>query len=270
MMVQGNFRGLLLLGLILMGLWGCTHSRPQPPAASYYLTSEIAYLRDNPTYEGNVLAQVYKGDQVEGLGKDATGWLQVRSVRTGQTGWIQGELLSPQPVPVVYFIALRTVRLRECPQEDCPSLQLLYRGDQVQKIEQNDRGWWRVVLPSSRTVGWLPAGAVSDRLEEPQVKTPPKVYYYVAVLRLKLRSEPLAKSTVIKTLELNDQVEKLDQHPEGWLKVRLPVDGLVGWVASRYLSNLPVSSPRRPTPAKKPSLQPPEKKEEVLPQPEIM
>ena len=64
----------------------------------------------------------------------------------------------------------QTVHLRECPKDLCPALQLLSRGDQVQKIEQNDQGWWRVLVIESRNLGWLPAKILAENLEEAQAR----------------------------------------------------------------------------------------------------
>ena len=66
----------------------------------------------------------------------------------------------------------------------------------------------------------------------------------MAVRRLKLFGEPRPEAEVVKVLQVNDQVEKLDQNPAGWLKVRQPSSGAVGWVQGRYLESLPVGYPR--------------------------
>jgi len=263
---------LLLAALMFALLPACAASKPQG-TVSYFLTSEIAYLRDTPTYDGNVVAQVFKGDQVERQNGGESDWWQVSSARTGQAGWIQRELLSPRPVPVVYSIASRTAPLRECPGDDCPSLQLLFKGDQVQKVEENDRGWWRVLVKDGRTLGWVTAAAVGERSAEPVAapeKTPKKTYYYVAVSRLKLRQEPRTAASAVRDLKFNEQLEKLEQNLQGWLKVRHPASGALGWVASRYLTAMPVTAPRRLKPAKKSAPPPPKHKAEPLPELEVM
>jgi len=268
-----NLRNLLLTVIIAASLNACAPTKPAGPLF-FYLNSELTYLRDKPAYDGNVVAQLYKGDKVERLDLTEVDWWQVRSGRTGQVGWIQGELLSPTPVPIAYFITQRTVPLRECAGEDCPSLQLLFKGDQVQKVGENDQGWWRVLLEKGRILGWLPASALSDRPDErlagtPE-KAPKKVYYYVAVLRLKLRTGPQMQAEAVKDLKFNDQLEKLEQNSQGWMKVRHPMSRMEGWVAVRYLATLPSESPRRLRPAKKPALKPPQEKDIALPELEIM
>ena len=167
-----------ILIFTLMAAWAgaCATPPAQPPGTSYYLTANLTYLRDAASYDGNVVGQLYQNDQVEGLEIGASGWWRVRSGRTGQTGWLPGELLSPTPVAVAYLFVTKTVNLRECPKESCPSLQLLSRGDQVQKIEENAQGWRRVLVAGSRNLGWLPAQVLAESLEQAQAKGP---YYYV-------------------------------------------------------------------------------------------
>jgi uncharacterized protein YgiM (DUF1202 family) len=260
-------RLILLAAILLIAVAACAARRPAAPeGGNYYVTTKITYLRDSPGYQANLLGQLYLGDQVEKLESHESGWWQVRSARSGQVGWVQGELLSPAPVRPVYFYVIRTVALRECAQESCPSLQLVYRGDQVQKIEENDRGWVRVLVARSRTLGWLPGAAVSEHLEAAAGK-PEGPYYYVAVRTLKLRQQPALEAEVVKTLRLNDQLQNLEVNPGGWVKVRQPASGAAGWVMGRYLETLPVRwAPRM----KKPAAPKPEKEREELPEPEAM
>jgi len=267
------FRLLLLAAVTFILVPACTPPRPATPEIStYYMASVIGYLRDSPGYDGLLLGQLYKGDQVEKLDRKETGWWRVRSARTGQTGWIQGELLGPDPVALVHFYITRTVALRECAGEACPSLQLLYRGDQVQKLEENEGGWWRVLVERSRTLGWVPAAATADRLEEAAVK-PPQPYYYVGVKALRLRRQPALAAEVVKTLGFNDQVEELEINPSGWVKVRQPATGAVGWVMGRYLEALPLKA-LRPAPRQKkpaaPQSEPPGPKGTEPPELDVM
>ena len=265
-----NLRSSLFFTLMLAVVGACTTTPPHSPEADYYLITDMTYMRDAATYDSNVVGLLYKGDQVERAEVGESGWWRVRSGRTGQSGWVPAELLSPNPVPVVYFYVTQTVSLRECPKEFCPSLQMLSRGDKVQRVEQNDQGWWRVLVAQSRNLGWLPAKVVAEHLENPQAKAPEPQYYFVAVRRLTLRREPRVEAEAIKLLQLNDQVEKLDQSPSGWFKVRQPLSGAVGWAPEHYLGTTLLKSPRFEKPRKKKS-QPPKPAEGKTPaEPEIM
>jgi uncharacterized protein YgiM (DUF1202 family) len=251
--------------LILALISSCTSIPPTAPVGNYYVTSEIAYLRDTSRYEGHVLGQLYKGDQVEKLESNGSEWWRVRSGRTGQEGWIQENILSLNPVPITYYhIGLDTVPLRECPGEKCPSLQLLYRGDEVQKVEKNDRGWWRVLLIKGRTLGWLPETALKEHVTPTQAKVGVPNYYYVGMIRLNLHQEPLNSSKVITTLEFNDQVFKIAESPLGWVKVRQAKSGAVGWVEARHLEPLPLKFPHRPIRPKKKVHKSPESEPEIM------
>jgi uncharacterized protein YgiM (DUF1202 family) len=232
---------------------------------NYYVTSEIAYLRDGPRYGGRVLGQLYKGDQVEKLEANGSEWWRVRSGRTGQEGWIQDSKLSLNPVPITYYyVSPDTVALRECPGEECPSLQLLYRGDEVQQVEKNNQGWWRVLALKGRSLGWLPEKALVEHLKLTHPKIAAPNYYYVAVSRLKLHQQPLYSAKVVKTLEFNDQVVKVAETPMGWLKVRQPTSGATGWVEIRHLESLPLKFPHPPKRLKKKGPKGPEAEPEIM------
>jgi uncharacterized protein YgiM (DUF1202 family) len=262
---------LILLGALIIGLGGGCETTPLPhaPRGDYYLTSNMSYMWDAAVYDSHVVAQLYKGDQVERLEVIKDGWWRVRSGRTGQLGWVPGELYSAVRPPVPEFYVIQTIPLRECPKDLCPSLQLLSRGDRVQKLEQNTQGWWRVLVAKTRNIGWLPANTVVESLEESQAQGLAALpYLYVAVKRLKLLGQPLINAEVIKVLQFNDQVEKLDQTPEGWLKIRQSASGAEGWVPARDLEDAPARYPRPEKPRK--TRHQPLNPNETTPEPEIM
>ncbi len=144
---------------------------------------------------------------------------------------------------------------------------MLFRGDQVQRVETGGQGWWRVLVITSHSLGWVPAGALAESLEEARQKPLRKLYYYVAVKKLVLKAKPANGAEVIRTLSLNDQVEKIGE-TKGWFSVRQPMSGAVGWVVSRYLETLPSISPRREPVKKKPRRA--QQKAGPAPEPEIM
>ncbi len=270
MRLRDNFRAILLMALLLVLASACVTPPPPAPGGTFYLNSDMTYLRDGAGFDNHIVGQLYRGEQVERLDISESGWSRVRSGRTGQAGWVPSELLSPKPVPVAYVFITQTVHLRECPKESCPALQLLSRGDEVQKVEQNDQGWWRVLVAKSRNLGWLPAKVVAEKLEQPQAKAPEPQYYFVAVRRLTLRREPKANAEAVTLLQFNDQVEKLEQNQTGWLKVRQPSSGGVGWVQERFINATPLKFPKFEKPARKKP--PPQKPTETGPpaEPEVM
>ncbi len=232
----------MLLALTLAA--GCqtpvTGGYPVSPTY-YYVTPSATYLRECPGYECGVVTEVYSGDRVVVLDRNDFGWSRVQLDRTGAVGWTLNDFLSLSPVPASYYVAFSTVYMRDCADYNCRAVELLHRGDRVEKLDQDYRGWWRVMSFKSRKSGWVPASAVSPRPGPP--------YYYVDVSSLALRSGPGTSYRMIGTLNLNQQVEMLGMGPGGWAQVRDVRSGLIGWAASRYLESIPVPHPR-PVPRK--------------------
>jgi uncharacterized protein YgiM (DUF1202 family) len=257
--------------LFLLTLFSsCTTAPLIPPGKNeFYVIPEITYLRESPGYEEKVLSQLNRGDQVIVLENGEASWWRVLQVPGGQTGWLQKGLLSSVPVPSnFYYVNQNKISLLACPKNDCPALTLLSRGDRVTKLDEQSSGWWRVQAVASGVQGWLPAAALSENLADAKLEQPSKEYYYVAVKNLGLRSKPWINDTITKTLEFNQQVQKISQNSQGWFKVRLPGDGSQGWVQSLYLEQLPSVAPR-PLPTKnKPKNLP--RRKELPTEPEVM
>jgi SH3-like domain-containing protein len=261
---------LILLVLLLSQAFSCARTRTQlvqPPEGPYFVTSEMTYLLDAPSSRGHVISPLYRGDDLDLVdGRDST-WWRVKLQRTGETGWVRKELLSLTKVDsVFYYVKEDTFPLLECPRSDCITIMLLFRGDQVQRVQAGCHGWWRVLAIKGRSLGWVPASALTEDRKE-ALKQPRQPYYYVAIRKLILRARPSASGEVIRILEFNDQVKKLAASKD-WFKVRQPSTGAVGWVASRYLETLPLFSPRGVPASNK--LRPFRQREEPLSEPEFM
>jgi hypothetical protein len=255
----------LLVGVV------CSCAQPpvvKPPEGPFSVTSAITYLMDSPGYGGNVLGSLYKGDGVERLDVGESSWWQVKLQRSGQVGWVRKELLSPGLVATsFYFVNEDTLPLLECPRSDCLRLQLLFRGEQVQRIEEGHHGWWRVRVLKGHSLGWVPASALSERIEDTRGNQIRKQYYYVALRKVILRAEPANRGQVIKPLGFNDQVQKIGETKD-WYQVRQPSTGALGWLRSRDLENLPLILPRGVPPKKE--VKPSKQREEPLLEPEFL
>ena len=238
------------------------------PEGSFYVTPEITYLLDNPGHGGNVLGPLYKGDKVDRVDVGESPWWQVKLQRSAQVGWVRQELLSSGPVATVfYYVNEDPLPLLECPRADCLPLHLLYRGEQVRRVEEGDRGWWRIQVVKSYSLGWAPGSALTEHIEDTRQKHTPKPYYYVAVKKLILRAKPSNRGQVIRTLRFNDQVQKIGETKD-WYQVRQPSTGALGWVHSRDLENLPLILPRGVPSKSEPK--PFRHREEPLVEPEFM
>jgi uncharacterized protein YgiM (DUF1202 family) len=253
-------RGLLLLGLILALMSGCEAPRTYPVTPSYYyVVPTTTYLRSCASYadECYIVTQVFSGDRVTVLDRNDYNWARVQLDRSGVVGWIPGDLITPSPVPSSFYVAWSNVYMRDCADYNCRSLELLYRGDRVEKIDQDYRGWWRVRSIKSGVIGWIPASATAA--------SPGPPYFYVAIQGLNLRAGPSTGSRVLTTLNLTDRVEMLGANAAGWSQIRDLRTNIIGWVASRYLESFPVSHPKAaPSAPRKPKT--PSKEKEPEPQ----
>jgi uncharacterized protein YgiM (DUF1202 family) len=259
---------LIILIIILSLTCSCAQAPVKPPEVSFYVIPEVTYLLESPGVKGKVLCPLYQGDEVEKLEVGEPSWWHIKVLRSEQTGWIRKELLSPNPgASVFYFVKEDSLFLRGCPRPDCLPLQLLYRGDQVQRVEEGAQGWWRILVIKTRSLGWVPAGSLTERIEEAQPRPAQKRYYYVAVRKLNLLARPSSRGEVIRALQFNEQVQKLGE-TDGWFIVRQPASGALGWVVGRDLETMPLISPRG-VPARD-ELKPFKQREEPELEPEFM
>lgn len=238
------------------------------PEGPFYVTPEITYLLDSHGHGGKALGPLYKGDKVEMVDAVESPWWKVKLQRSGQVGWVRQELLSSDPVGTsFYYVNQDALPLLECPGAECLPLHYLSRGEQVRRVEVGDRGWWRVLAVANHSLGWVPAAALTERIEDTRQMPIRKTYYYVAVRKLILRANPSSRGQVIRTLRFNDQVEKIGETKD-WYQVRQPSTGALGWVFSRDLVNLPSISPQGMPPKSEPK--PFKHREEPLVEPEFM
>jgi uncharacterized protein YgiM (DUF1202 family) len=269
-----RWSGIIPLFLFAVSSNSCVTPPVETKPSVYYVTPVITYLKDCPAYDCKVVGELYHADRVERL-EVKDNWWRVRLEKGTLTGWLPQELLSQAPVEAAYFyVAADSLELRDCPGPDCPFRKILLKGDRVQKIDENGQGWFRVLVEKDASIGWIPAAQVTDQAPKIAAKpAPEKEYYYAAAAAVNLYSLPLFSSKVVKTLPLNEKVEKLAQHGQDWFKVRHEASGAEGWVATRDLKSAPVEAappkPKRKFIRKKPAPKKPPGPEEA-PEPEAM
>ena len=71
-----------------------TRSAPLPP---YYVNCSSLALKDAPSPNANTLTTLYFNNQVEMLGVGASGWAQVRDLRSNIIGYVAPRYLSTSP-----------------------------------------------------------------------------------------------------------------------------------------------------------------------------
>ncbi len=95
-----------------------------------------------------------------------------------------------------------------------------------------------LALPPAQTadrgdpVGQPPAPPAANAGAAPQMQ-------YVLADTLNVRAGPSVRTDSLTRLDRGDAVQVLPSDTPGWSKVRLQGDGLEGYVASRFLGNLP-------------------------------
>ncbi|RJR36126.1 MAG: SH3 domain-containing protein [Deltaproteobacteria bacterium] len=266
--------GIIPLFLIALIAASCAPPPVETKPTVYYVTPVITYLKDCPGYDCKVVGQLYRADRVEQLEVQGN-WWRVRLDKGTLAGWLQAELLSPTPVEAPYFyVAADSLELRECPSPDCPFRKILLKGDRVQRIAENDQGWLRVLVEKDASLGWVLAAQVSDQAPKPEAKPAAETeYFYTAAATVNLYSLPLFSSKVVKSLPLNEKLEKLAQHGRDWFKVRHPASGAEGWAAAKDLKTSPVAAePLKPKKKfrRKPAAKPLPQVEEAPLEPEAM
>ena len=235
---------IILLVLVVFSLSSCHPIPVETRPSIYYVTPVITYLKECPSYDCKAVGELYRAEQVERLEGEAD-WWRVQAKRSGLTGWIQSELLSPKPLTIdIFYVAANTLELRECPSPDCPFRKMLFLGERLQKIDENDQGWLRVLVEKDASIGWVPAAQLTDRAVKPAAQPrDEKSYLYAAAANVNLYYLPLFSSKIVKTVSLNEKLEKLVQHGKDWFKVRHLDSGAEGWVAAREIKASPVAKP---------------------------
>lgn len=143
----------------------------------------------------------------------------------------------------LYVVEAEAALLRDFPSPESGILARLQRSDQVEFLDAQASGWWKVRSLRTGVVGWM----TSDLLVAAPLQLPPtsstKVDYFYVNTPGDLRIIPLHSSASTGKVQRHDRVEKLGSSPEGWTKVRNPRDGRQGWLPTRHLSAKLVAAP---------------------------
>lgn len=84
----------LLFSSALFGCLALAGVAAAAPGDTFKVASDRVNLRAGPSDDSNVRSQVLRGEEVIELRRDGN-WLGVRVLRTGEEGWMFGELLTP-------------------------------------------------------------------------------------------------------------------------------------------------------------------------------
>lgn len=90
-------------------------TRTGPP---YYVNISSLTLRDQPTPNSRVLTTLHFNEPVEMLGVGASGWAQIRELRTSMVGWVEPRYLSSAPPSYPRSSPRRRAPARKAPKEE--------------------------------------------------------------------------------------------------------------------------------------------------------
>jgi uncharacterized protein YgiM (DUF1202 family) len=91
------------------------------PRPTYYVNINSLTLRDEPNPNSRALLTLHFNDPVEMLGVGASGWAQVRDLRTSVVGWAAPRYLSSNPLKSPKSPRRRAPR-KAAPEEEAPEL----------------------------------------------------------------------------------------------------------------------------------------------------
>jgi uncharacterized protein YgiM (DUF1202 family) len=159
---------LVFLSLILILMGGCIATAPPLPP-TMYINPPVTYLREGPSLDSPTLVELQAGDQLDVGETTESGWVKVRSVRTNLYGWVPKDLLAatpPPPKPVVaapekprlpaMYVAVKTVNMKEEPSNKSKTVKELQFNNKVEKLDENESGWYQVRVPEGSVTGWVP------------------------------------------------------------------------------------------------------------------
>jgi uncharacterized protein YgiM (DUF1202 family) len=158
----------VFVSLMLILIGGCVATAPPLPP-TMYINPPVTYLRDGPSLDSPTLVELQAGDQLDVGEATETGWVKVRSVRTNLYGWVPKDLLvatPPPPKPVVaapakprlpaMYVAVKSINLREEPNNKSKGIKELQFNNKVEKLGENESGWYQVRTAEGNVTGWVP------------------------------------------------------------------------------------------------------------------
>jgi len=94
------------------------------PRLTYYVNTSSLTVRDEPNPNTRAVLTLHFNDPVEMLGVGASGWAQVRDLRTSVVGWVPPRYLSSSPLKYPKSERRRAPKKapKEAPKEEAPEV----------------------------------------------------------------------------------------------------------------------------------------------------
>lgn len=142
-----------------------------------------------------------------------------------------------------YQVAAESALLRDFPSPESGILATLEHFDQVEYLDRNARGRWKVQSERTGKTGWSTEDLLAAARPAAPAAPGRTKYSYVNRPSLELRAIPLQSSASTGTVQLNDTMEILSKSSNGWTKVRALRNGNKGWLPTRFISAQIVTAP---------------------------
>ena len=233
---------------------------PQPPQDKWYrVTAVTLNVRSGPGTDYDDIGNLYKDEVVRALDyAENDTWIKIVRSSDGLTGWSSAAYLEETPEPPGpgnppdsewYRSTATSLNVREGPSTNDTVVGSLPFNSVVKALEQNDDGTWiKILRVSDGLTGWCFAAYLEPTDEPPE---PPVIskrnWYQVKVATLNVRKEADQSSEKVGSLSQGQIVVGMELNDDGsWARIQR-FDGLTGWSAVAYMTDLGTTAPEQVT-----------------------
>jgi uncharacterized protein YgiM (DUF1202 family)/GH25 family lysozyme M1 (1,4-beta-N-acetylmuramidase) len=242
---------------------------PPPPGDKWYRVTAVKLnVRSGPGTTFEDIGDLFRGEVVKALDYAANNtWVKIIRQPDGLTGWCSADFLEETTEPPDdgeppggdvewYRVTASALNVRQEPDTSATILGSLPFNSVVKGIEKSaDESWIKILRDSDGLTGWCFASFLEltdspnppDGGDPPPPVSEPKNWYQVKATTLNVRSGPSTTSEKIGSLTQGQFVVALEANEdETWVRVQR-FDGLVGWCAVSYLTDLGATAPGKLT-----------------------
>lgn len=189
------------------------------------ITGDIVNVREQPGTTYSIVTQLHKGETYSLL-ESKDGWYKIK-LASNQTGWVADWLAERQTnsKTVMATVNTDTLNVRSEPNSASTKIGVLYKGDQVKKIgDQND--WSQIEYQSK--IAWVNSTYIStgDHESSTSQTTPISILYDGT----NIRKKPALKSKIMTQVSAGETFYPLEKNGD-WYKIEY-ASGKTGYVAS--------------------------------------
>ncbi len=204
----------------------------------------------------DVLGRLQQDDEIEKL-ETAADWMRIRRKSDNLTGWALNTLLvpvaapppppPPPPPPTTppskwYRVNTAVLNLRDGPGTNYNVIAKMNFNEVVEALLLSPDGLWLQLRRSDGTEGWASMDYLAA-ISAPPPPAPVTTWYKVNAATLNVREGPDVSFKILGTLKQNQIVESRESNADGsWIRIRR-FDGLIGWCAVSYFTNLGATAP---------------------------